>query len=174
MGFHGLQIGFPASLSTMGHRLCHLSETFRRPRNDVLLRCPCVHWRPVLRGLHQSVHTKNTRQVHRCLSICQTNVKKYIVDIYIYYRAYIYIKYRFIDIYICIYIYVYICMTTSGSLMSGYVSVQLHVKMTDTCQSQYTTHIMQYTIYNIYIHNIYIYVYTPVLTPIHVNMSVSL
>ena len=75
MGFHGLQIGFPASLSTMGHRLCHLSETFRRPRNDVLLRCPCVHWRPVLRGLHQSVHTKNTRQVHRCLSICQTNVK---------------------------------------------------------------------------------------------------
>ena len=65
-------------------------------------------------------------------------------------------------------------MTTSGSLMSGYVSVQLHVKMTDTCQSQYTTHIMQYTIYNIYIHNIYIYVYTPVLTPIHVNMSVSL
>ena len=71
-------------------------------------------------------------------------------------------------------------MTTSGSLMSGYVSVQLHVKMTDTCQSQYKTHIMQYTIYtytiyNIqYIHNIYIYVYTPVLTPIHVNMSVSL
>ena len=103
MGFHGLQIGFPASLSTMGHRLCHLSETFRRPRNDVLLRCPCVHWRPVLRGLHQSVHTKNTRQVHRCLSICQTNVKKYIVDnfyIYIYYRAYIYIKYRYIYIYV--------------------------------------------------------------------------
>ena len=81
-------------------------------------------------------------------------------------------------------------MTTSGSLMSGYVSVQLHVKMTDTCQSQYKTHIMQYTIYiytqytiyiyihniqyTIYIHNIYIYVYTPVLTPIHVNMSVSL
>ena len=71
-------------------------------------------------------------------------------------------------------------MTTSGSLMSGYVSVQLHVKMTDTCQSQYKTHIMQYTIYiytiyNIqYIHNIYIYVYAPVLTPIHVNMSVSL
>ena len=71
-------------------------------------------------------------------------------------------------------------MTTSGSLMSGYVSVQLHVKMTDTCQSQYKTHIMQYTIYiytiyNIqYIHNIYICIYTPVLTPIHVNMSVSL
>ena len=67
-------------------------------------------------------------------------------------------------------------MTTSGSLMPGYVSVQLHVKMTDTCQSQYTTHIMQYTIYNIhiYIYIIYIYVYTPVLTPIHVNMSVSL
>ena len=150
MGFHGLQIGFPASLSTMGHRLCHLSETFRRPRNDVLLRCPCVHWRPVLRGLHQSVHTKNTRQVHRCFSICRTNVKKYIVDIYIYYRAYIYI-YK-------IQIYIYICMTTSGSLMSGYVSVQLHVKMTDTCQSQYKTHIMQYTIY-IYIHNIQ-YIYT--------------
>ena len=91
MGFHGLQIGFPASLSTMGHRLCHLSETFRRPRNDVLLRCPCVHWRPVLRGLHQSVHTKNTRQVHRCLSICQTNVKKYIVGIYIYIIELIYI-----------------------------------------------------------------------------------
>ena len=72
--------------------------------------------------------------------------------------------------------YIYICMTTSGSLMSGYVSLQLHGKMTDTCQSQYTTHIMQYTIYNIYIYtrNIYIYVYTPVLTPIHVNMSVSL
>ena len=73
-------------------------------------------------------------------------------------------------------------MTTSGSLMSGYVSVQLHVKMTDTCQSQYKTHIMQYTIYiyiqytiyNIYTQYIYIYVYTPVLTPIHVNMSVSL
>ena len=64
--------------------------------------------------------------------------------------------------YIYMYIYIYICMTTSSSLMSGYVSVQLHVKMTDTCQSQYTTHIMQYTIYNIYIytHNIYIYVYT--------------
>ena len=83
-----------------------------------------------------------------------------------------------------IYMYIYICMTTSSSLMSGYVSVQLHVKMTDTCQSQYKTHIMQYTIYiyiyniqyTIYTHNIYIYiyVYTPVLTPIHVNMSVSL
>ena len=73
-------------------------------------------------------------------------------------------------------------MTTSSSLMSGYVSVQLHVKMTDTCQSQYKTHIMQYTIYiyiqytiyNIYIIYIYICIYTPVLTPIHVNMSVSL
>ena len=65
--------------------------------------------------------------------------------------------------------YIYICMTTSGSLMSGYVSVQLHVKMTDTCQSQYKTHIMQYTIYiyiytiyniqYIYIHNIYMYIH---------------
>ena len=50
-------------------------------------------------------------------------------------------------------------MTTSGSLMSGYVSVQLHVKMTDTCQSQYKTHIMQYTIY-IYIYNIQYTIYT--------------
>ena len=48
-------------------------------------------------------------------------------------------------------------MTTSGSLMSGYVSVQLHVKMTDTCQSQYKTHIMQYTIY---IYNIQYTIYT--------------
>ena len=57
-------------------------------------------------------------------------------------------------------------MTTSGSLMSGYVSVQLHVKMTDTCQSQYKTHIMQYTMYiyniqyTIYTQYIYICIYT--------------
>ena len=66
-------------------------------------------------------------------------------------------------------------MTTSGSLMSGYVSVQLHVKMTDTCQSQYKTHIMQYTIYiytiyNIqYIHNIYIYIYMYIYTSTYSN-----
>ena len=76
--------------------------------------------------------------------------------IYIYIIELIYIKYRFI--------YIYICMTTSGSLMSGYVSVQLHVQMADTCQSQYKTHIMQYTIYiytiyNIYTQYIYIYMY---------------
>jgi hypothetical protein len=163
MGFHGLQIGFPASLSTMGHRLCHLSETFRRPRNDVLLRCPCVHWRPVLRGLHQSVHTKNTRQVHRCLSICQTNVKKYIVDIYIYIyiSELIYIKYRFIFIYVYMYDYiwqsnVWLCVTTIAWQDDRHMSV-----------SVYNTY---YAIYNIQ----YIYIYTPVLTPIHVNMSVSL
>ena len=68
---------------------------------------------------------------------------------------YIYIIELIIQIYI--YICVYICMTTSGSLMSGYVSVQLHVKMTDTCQSQYKTHIMQYTIY---IYNIQYTIYT--------------
>ena len=67
-------------------------------------------------------------------------------------------------------------MTTSGSLMSGYVSVQLHVKMTDTCQSQYKTHIMQYTIYiyiqytiYIYIYIIYIYIYICIYTSTYSN-----